>query len=63
MDPGNLASEEGRYIEVPHHLIQKGAYSICDVEIPVLLVPTVLACKQDCIKLTCKQQRHKIFYF
>jgi hypothetical protein len=41
MDLGNLASEEARYIEVPHDLIQKGAYSICGVEIPVLLVPTV----------------------
>jgi hypothetical protein len=60
MDLGNLASEEGRHMEVPHDLIQKGAYSICGVEIPVLLVPTVLSCKEDYFKLACKQQRVQI---
>jgi hypothetical protein len=63
MEPGNLAFEEGRYMEVPHDLILKGAYSICGVEMPVLLVLTVLSCKQDCTKLTYKHQRHKLFYF
>jgi len=54
MNLGNLASEEGWYMEVPHDLIQTGTCSVCGVEIPVLLVPTVLLRKQDCIKLTCK---------
>ena len=47
LDLGNLASEEGRYMELPHDLIQKGVYSICGVKISVLLVPTVLSCRRD----------------
>jgi len=62
MDLGNLASEEGRYMEETHDLIRKGAYSICGVEIPVLLVPNGAKVSQIQL-LLCMTDLHPIILY